>query len=55
MRTIPLITRKTVDELEEEAVLSEKIAETSPPRFMEIEMHGKKIPDDRKAIQKPDE
>ena len=34
--------RKTVDELEEEAVLSEKIAETSPQRFREIEFMGKK-------------
>lgn len=42
MRTIPIITRKTVDELEEEAVLSEKIAETSPP-----EIHG-----DRNAWEK---
>lgn len=34
--------RKTVDELEKEAVLSEKVAENNPQRFREIECMGKK-------------
>lgn len=34
--------RKTVDELEKEAVLSEKVAANNPQRFREIECMGKK-------------